>query len=96
MSRESQCEACCTAKNEDVTIVGAARTSYRCEACQSPKEREKRVTVGKYMSVPWNDADPQRETAGLPHNGAGDVHGGRGEAKHPGRVFQWLGAISDL
>jgi hypothetical protein len=58
MFRESQCEACYRAKNEDITIVGAARPSCRHGACHSPKGREKRVIVGMHMGVPWNDADP--------------------------------------
>jgi hypothetical protein len=80
MFRESQCETCCAAINKDITIVGAARTSCRREAYRSQEEREKRVTGGMYMSVSLNDADPQGETTGLPHNGAGEVHGelGRG------------------
>jgi hypothetical protein len=41
MFHGSQCETCCVAMNEDITIVGAARTSCRREACQSQEEREK-------------------------------------------------------
>jgi hypothetical protein len=55
--RKSQCETCCVAINEDITIVGAARTCRR-EAYQSQKEHEKRVNGGMYKSVSLNDADP--------------------------------------
>jgi hypothetical protein len=51
------------------------------------------------MDVPLNDDDRRDETAGLPHNGAGEAHGelGRGgRSQDPGRVFQWLGTFGDL
>ena len=51
------------------------------------------------MDVPLNNDDRRDETAGLPHNGAGEAHGelGRGErSQDPGRVFQWLGTFGDL
>ena len=66
--------------NEDITVVGAAHTSCRHEVCQNQREGGRRATGLVYMDVPLNDDDLKGETAGLPHNGAGEVHGelGRG------------------